>query len=69
MDKTIVQKFHNAYIDANSKELDNLWDNYAPKTVLKFISGKYTEQGDNYFLESASALNARSTLQRYAGLI
>lgn len=52
MKEEIVQRFHNAYIKADSKELDALWENYAPKSLVKFFPAKYTEQGINYFCES-----------------
>ena len=54
MEEQIIQRFHDAYIKADSKELDALWENSAPKSVVKFFPAKYTEQGVNYFCEGIS---------------
>lgn len=52
MDRLTVQSFHNAYITPNAEELERLWDYAAPKSLIKFYSGKYLENGQNYSLES-----------------
>ncbi len=54
MQEQIIQKFHDAYIKADSRELDKLWKNHTPESLVKFYSAKYTEQGVNYFCESIS---------------
>lgn len=45
------QKFHDAYIMGNQKELDRLWREEAPSTLIKFYPAKYEHNGVNYFLE------------------
>lgn len=48
MDKAL--KFHNAYIYSNADELERLWMEEAPTTLIKFFPAKYEQNGDNYFL-------------------
>ena len=52
MERCTIQKLHDAYTMADFVELNKLWDNDAPKTLVKFFPAKYTERGTNYFLES-----------------
>lgn len=52
MDIDNVKKFHNAYITGNVDELDRLWNNVAPKLLIKFYAAKYMEDGTNYSLDS-----------------
>lgn len=52
VDKELIQRFHNAYIKADSHTLNNLWQNCVPNSLIKFFPAKYTDQGINYFLES-----------------
>ena len=54
MEDKIVQEFHNAYINADQKGLDRLWEEETPKSLIKFYSGKYEPNGSNYFLDSIS---------------
>jgi hypothetical protein len=54
VEEQIIQRFHDAYIKADSKELDELWENSAPTSLVKFFPAKYTEQGVNYFCEGIS---------------
>ena len=51
MDTNDVRKFHNAYIYKDENELDKLWREDAPKTLIKFFPAKYYENGTNYFLK------------------
>lgn len=52
MEQSKVIEFHNAYIKGNSKELDRLWKEEAPATLIKFYPGKYETDGRNYFLDN-----------------
>lgn len=45
------QNFHDAYITGNQKELDRLWREEAPSTLIKFYPAKYESNGVNFFLE------------------
>ena len=54
MEKTEAKKFHNAYVNADEKELDRLWKEVAPKTLIKFFSAEYLPDGKNYSLENIS---------------
>lgn len=54
MEDKKVQKFHNAYINADQKSLDKLWKEETPKSLIKFYSGKYEPNGSNYFWDSIS---------------
>ena len=45
------QKFHDAYITGNGQELDRLWREETPATLIKFYPAKYESNGVNYFLE------------------
>ena len=51
MDQDFVDRIHGAYCNADEKELDNLWKQ-APKSFIKFFSGKYSEDGENVFLNT-----------------
>lgn len=52
MDKAIIQNFHDTYLNPNIEELEELWQNIAPKSLIKFYSGNYSSDGRNYSLES-----------------
>ena len=51
MEQSKAVFFHNAYINADTEELDRLWQEEAPKTFIKFYPAKYEPDGTNYFLE------------------
>lgn len=51
MDITRSERFHNAYITGNNLELDRLWKEEAPTTLIKFYPATYESDGRNYFLE------------------
>ena len=54
MEEKTVQEFHNAYIKADKNSLDRLWNEAAPRSLVKFYSGKYETNGTNYLLDSIS---------------
>lgn len=47
----LSQKIHEAYITANQTELQRLWDEEVPNTLIKFFPAIYSPNGTNYFLE------------------
>lgn len=49
-----IKSFHNAYVNADEKELDRLWEDVAPKSLIKFFSAEYLPDGNNYSLENIS---------------
>lgn len=51
MEQSNAVFFHNAYINADSTELDRLWSEVAPKTLIKFYPATYKKDGRNHFLE------------------
>lgn len=51
MDKNEIKKFHNAYINEDETELDRLWKQVAPKSLVKFFPASYLSDGDNYSLK------------------
>ena len=51
MDFVDVQKIHDAYVYGQEAELDRLWKEDCPKTLIKFYSAKYDENGENYLLK------------------
>ena len=51
MKEVLVEKVHNAYIQADSVELDRLWYEESPKTFIKFFPANYNADGTNYFLQ------------------
>lgn len=56
MEQSKAAHFHNAYINGDDKELDRLWKEEAPSTLIKFYPAKYEVDGGrmgerNYFLE------------------
>lgn len=54
MENSEIKNFHNAYINADEKELDRLWNEVAPKTLIKFFSAEYLPDGKNFSLENIS---------------
>ena len=48
----MVLKIHEAYKKGDEKELDRLWKEDSPKTLIKFYPGKYETDGTNYFLDN-----------------
>ena len=51
MDSIGVQKIHDAYIYGQEDELNRLWNEECPKTLIKFYPAKYLENGVNYLLK------------------
>lgn len=51
MKDDLVEKIHNAYIQADSVELDRLWYEESPKTFIKFFPANYNVDETNYFLQ------------------
>ena len=51
MEQSNVVCFHNAYINADEKELDRLWKEVAPQRLIKFFPAKYADDGTNRFLK------------------
>lgn len=52
MDRVTVLKIHEAYIKADEKELERLWCEESPRTLIKFYPGRYESDGTNYFLDN-----------------
>lgn len=52
MEESIAQKFHDAYINADEKGLEKLWEESTPNTLIKFYPAKYESDGVNYLIES-----------------
>lgn len=52
MDRLTVLKIHEAYVKADQKELERLWCDESPRTLIKFYPGKYEADGTNYFLDN-----------------
>ena len=46
-----IQMFHDAYIKADSTELDRLWNEEAPSSFIKFYPARYDGE-INYFLDN-----------------
>lgn len=51
MEQSNVVHFHNAFINADEKELDRLWEEVAPQRLIKFFPAKYADDGTNHFLK------------------
>ena len=51
MEQSKAIYFHNAYINADEKELRRLWEEDAPQWLIKFYPAKYENDGTNYFLQ------------------
>ena len=52
MENLLAQKIYSAYINSDEKELDYLWKEEAPKSLIKFYPGSYNSDGSNYFLDN-----------------
>lgn len=52
MENDKIKKFHNAYVNADEKELGRLWNEVAPGKVIKFFSATYLDNGENYSLDN-----------------
>lgn len=51
MEEKIASEFHDAYTETTPNKLETLWNEYAPKTLIKFFPATYEQDGTNYFLE------------------
>lgn len=52
MNKNAIERFHKAYIESNTVELERLWNDVAPKTLVKFYPAQYLPDGHNYSIDS-----------------
>lgn len=48
MEDSQIQMFHDAYINADSTELNRLWNEEAPSCFIKFYSARYDGENNNF---------------------
>lgn len=52
MNNKTIDEFHKTFKESNVAELETLWDNIAPKTLIKFYPARYSPDGSNYSLDT-----------------
>lgn len=52
MKSKTIDEFHKTYKESNTVELERLWNNVAPKTLIKFYPAYYLPDGSNYSLDT-----------------